>query len=142
MRLSVSNLQTTALILLLSWFSSSWAGAEIDCEVAYTTLEINHCAEQSLQAATEQMDSYLAAVIKTLAADTQSIAALEQSQASWRKYMTDYCGVIYSLWRDGSIRVVMALSCRENLTRQRSHQLWQDFLDSDAANAAVLPEPE
>ncbi|MDE0552455.1 hypothetical protein OU793_24315, partial [Vibrio sp. VP6] len=62
---------------------------------------------------------------------------LESKQA----YMSSHCDSVYTQWRDGTIRGVMAISCKTKLTKQRTHELWENFLTYMDSTPPVLPEP-
>ena len=48
---------------------------------------------------------------------------------------------VYTQWRDGAIRGIMAISCKTKLTKQRTHDLWENFLTYMDSTPPVLPEP-
>jgi len=115
---------------------------EIDCENALNTLEINQCAAIELQTAEQQLETYLQASFEHNAEDPILVEAIKRSQADWSTYMTAHCDAIYTQWRDGSIRGVMALSCKTELTKDRTHQIWANFLTYMDSTPPVLPEPK
>lgn len=115
---------------------------EIDCENALNTLEINQCAAIELQTAEQQLETYLQASFEHNAEDPILVEAIKRSQADWSTYMTAHCDAIYTQWRDGSIRGVMALSCKTELTKDRTHQIWANFLTYMDRTPPILPEPK
>ncbi|WP_083835117.1 lysozyme inhibitor LprI family protein [Alishewanella jeotgali] len=62
--------------------------------------------------------------------------------ANWQAYRLSHCNSVYMQWRDGSIRGVMAFSCKTQLTKQRSHDIWKNFLSYMDGTPAILPEPD
>lgn len=90
----------------------------IDCENAMTTLEINQCASISLESAQLELDQYLEASFKHNAYDEELVNSIKVAQDSWQAYMTAHCDSVYTQWRDGSIRGLMALSCKTELTKK------------------------
>ena len=114
---------------------------EIDCENAMNTLEINQCAAIELQTAEEQLETYLQASFEHNAEDRTLVEAIKRAQTDRSTYMTAHCEAIYTQWRDGSIRGVMALSCKTELTKERTHQIWANFLTYMDSTPPVLPEP-
>ncbi|MCG9633363.1 lysozyme inhibitor LprI family protein [Vibrio sp. Isolate30] len=115
---------------------------EIDCENAMNTLEINQCAAIELQTAEQKLETYLQASFEHNAEDPILVDAIKRSQVDWSTYMTAHCDAIYTQWRGGSIRGVMALSCKTELTKDRTHQIWANFLTYMDSTPPVLPEPK
>ena len=114
----------------------------IDCENAMTTLEINQCASISLESAQLELDQYLEASFKHNAYDEELVNSIKVAQDSWQAYMTAHCDSVYTQWRDGSIRGLMALSCKTELTKKRTHEVWGNFLTYMDSTPPVLPEPK
>ncbi|PMN26284.1 hypothetical protein BCT41_18760 [Vibrio splendidus] len=114
----------------------------IDCENAMNTLEINHCAAIELETAQAELDKYLAASFEHNDYDAELVASINKAQESWQAYMSAHCSSVYTQWRDGSIRGLMALSCKTTLTKQRTHEVWANFLTYMDSTPPVLPEPK
>ncbi|MGF1824889.1 DUF1311 domain-containing protein [Vibrio splendidus] len=130
--------------LILAYFSCSTLAGEhvIDCENAMTTIEINHCASIKLESAQMELDKYLTASFEHNAYDAELVSSIKVAQESWQTYQSAHCDSVYTQWRDGSIRGLMALSCKTKLTKQRTHELWENFLTYMDSTPPVLPEPE
>lgn len=133
--ISMLILLTAALVLV------SASAKELDCENAYTTPDTNRCAAIELAAAEVQMEHYLDASLKRHQHDSESVNAIQTAQHVWQQYATNHCDAVYSVWRDGTIRSVMALVCKTELTQQRTHTLWKDFLTYIDSTPPILPEP-
>ncbi|MEZ8023849.1 lysozyme inhibitor LprI family protein [Vibrio sp. 1F255] len=131
----------SALIAVCFSFSALADEGVVDCENAMNTIEINHCAAIELESAQAELDKYLAASFEHNAYDAQLVASIKKAQESWQAYMTAHCDSVYTQWRDGSIRGVMALSCKTTLTKQRTHEVWANFLTYMDSTPPVLPEP-
>lgn len=116
------------------------ASSEIDCNDPLNTVEINHCAQREVDAAQAELTKYFQASLDQHADDPTLITALRTAQHAWEAFASAHCDAIYTQWRGGTIRALMALSCREQLTRARTHKLWQAFL-ADMDGNADLPEP-
>ncbi|MFS1973463.1 lysozyme inhibitor LprI family protein [Vibrio splendidus] len=114
----------------------------IDCENAMNTIEINQCAAIELESAQAELDKYLAASFEHNDYDAELVASIKKAQDSWQAYMSAHCNSVYTQWRDGSIRGVMALSCKTTLTKQRTHEVWVNFLTYMDSTPPVLPEPK
>lgn len=113
----------------------------IDCDTASTTIEINQCAAIELDAAKTELEKYLKASFEHNSFDSKLVEAMQLAQTDWEAYMSSHCDSIYTQWRDGTIRGVMAISCKIKLTKQRTHELWENFLTYMDSTPPVLPEP-
>lgn len=118
------------------------ASAGVDCQNARTTIEINQCAAIELESAQAQLAEYLQASFEHHADDPQLVAAIKTAQKDWQAYMASHCDAVYTQWRDGTIRGVMSLSCKTQLTQQRTHEVWANFLTYMDNSPPVLPEPD
>lgn len=129
-------------IIMLALLALSASAAETtDCSKAYTTIEINQCAATELGVAQEAMQRYFDASLKHNDFDAELVAAIKAAQSNWEKYYNAHCDSVYTQWREGTVRTVMALSCQTKLTRQRTHELWANFLTYMDSTQPVLPEP-
>ncbi|MEZ8611384.1 lysozyme inhibitor LprI family protein [Vibrio sp. 10N.222.51.C8] len=131
----------SALIAVCFSFSALAYEGVVDCENAMNTIEINHCAAIELESAQAELDKYLAVSFEHNAYDAELVASIKKAQESWQAYMTAHCDSVYTQWREGSIRGVMALSCKTTLTKQRTHEVWVNFLTYMDSTPPVLPEP-
>ncbi|CDU04303.1 conserved exported hypothetical protein [Vibrio coralliirubri] len=132
----------SALIAVCFSFSALADDGVVDCENAMNTIEINQCAAIELESAQAELDKYLAASFEHNAYDAELVASIKKAQESWQAYMTAHCDSVYTQWRDGSIRGVMALSCKTSLTKQRTYEVWVNFLTYMDSTPPVLPEPK
>ncbi len=130
------------LVLVLFAFSASATEQKIDCDNAYTTIDINRCAAMDLGLAQAEMKKYLEASLKHNENDLELVEAINSAQKDWEKYYSSHCDSVYTQWREGTIRGVMALSCKTKLTKQRAHELWENFLTYMDSTPPVLPEPK
>ena len=132
------------LIAALTMLSSPMlpASAVNDCENARTTIEINQCAAAELESAQATLAEYLQTSYEHHADNPELVAAIKTAQKDWQAYLASHCDAVYTKWRDGSIRGVMSLTCKTQLTRQRSHEIWASFLTYMDDSPPVLPEPD
>ncbi|EOW0803606.1 lysozyme inhibitor LprI family protein [Vibrio parahaemolyticus] len=131
------------LIIILASLSFGALAEEesIDCNNAMTTIEINQCATIKLESAQVKLDKYLSTSFEHNSHDPELIAAIKLAQQDWQAYMSSHCDSVYTQWRDGTIRGIMAISCKTKLTKQRTHELWENFLTYMDSTPPVLPEP-
>ncbi|MGY5452168.1 lysozyme inhibitor LprI family protein [Agarivorans sp. MS3-6] len=118
------------------------ANKAVDCDNALNTLEINQCAAIELELAKVELTQYLEASFEHNDYDPELIASINVAQKDWQVYMSSHCGSVYTQWREGTIRGVMAISCKTALTKQRTHDIWLNFLTHMDSTPPVLPEPK
>jgi len=90
--------------------------------------------------ADEGLQRYLGKAVAALSSPGYSTTAskqLEDSQAAWEAYRDKYCETVAESFGSGSLRGHAAVACVLRVTRQRTYELWRDFL-----RPANLPEPE
>ncbi|MGS0681430.1 lysozyme inhibitor LprI family protein [Shewanella sp. 125m-7] len=129
-------------LLALALFSNASLAKELDCQNAYSTIALNQCAAQTLDAANIELQTYLAKIYQHKSYDPELVSAIKLAQVDWQQYLQSHCDSIYTQWRDGTIRGVMTISCKTKLTRQRTHEVWGNFLTYVDSTPAVLPEPK
>ncbi|WP_461534582.1 lysozyme inhibitor LprI family protein [Spongorhabdus nitratireducens] len=128
--------------LIVGLLALQVSAAELDCENASSTIEINQCAAAELGKIEKEMQRYLQQSLEQSKDDEVLVKAIKESQQSWLEYRKSYCDAVYTRWRDGTIRTLMALDCEKRLTRQRTHELWSEFLTYMDSTKPVLPEPK
>lgn len=115
-------------------------------------LEVIACAHDDLNAEEVRMLTYLvAARERAIDADresgayggrpTQQLAYINASQSAWDAYAEIRCGGVYDQWRHGTNGIVMSLECQIAATRQRTHDIWTDYLTFEDSTPPILPEP-
>lgn len=115
--------------------------SSLDCDNAMTTLEINQCAAMQLESAQTELSQYVEASVSHHADNSELVAAIEDSQQAWEAYVAAQCDAVHAQWSEGSIRGMMALTCKTELTQQRTHTVWAAFLTTMDDTPPVLPEP-
>lgn len=129
-------------LLGLSFMVMAEDSGPLDCDNAFSTPELNQCAYIELEAAQAELTQYLQTSFEHNAHDPELVEAIKTAQSDWRTYRASHCDSIYTQWRQGTIRGSMAISCKTNLTKQRTHELWANFLTSMDSPESVLPEPK
>lgn len=131
------------LLIILTTLSFNLFAKEvsIDCKNEMTTIEINQCYATALKSAEIELDKYLQTSLKHNAHDPELITAIKRAQEDWQLYMSSHCNSIYTQWRDGTIRGLMTITCKTELTRQRTYELWTNFLTYMDSTPPVLPKP-
>ncbi len=140
--LSEKTMNKCLIIILASLSFGALAEEEpTDCNNAMTTIEINQCAAIELESAQVKLDKYLSASFEHNSHDPELIVAIKLAQQDWQAYISSHCDSVYTQWRDGTIRGIMAISCKTKLTKQRTHELWENFLTYMDSAPPALPEP-
>ncbi|TEW42685.1 lysozyme inhibitor LprI family protein [Psychromonas algicola] len=129
-------------IILFSLYSVNALSDDFDCSQAMTTPQINYCAGVELEKAEAEMNTYLTKSKEHNGHDMELIKSIEVAQKAWTNYANAHCDAIYTQWRGGTIRGLMSLSCKTKVTKQRTHEIWANFLTYMDSTPAVLPEPE
>lgn len=135
---AMKNWAVMGLLFLPVWS----AGAEPDCEAPHSTIEVDACAAIELERAEQELERYLEASRERFEEDERTLDALEEAQEDWERYRSSHCRAVYTLWREGTIRGVMELDCRTALTRERTHEVWRQYLTYPDGAPPVLPEPD
>ncbi|WP_328600620.1 lysozyme inhibitor LprI family protein [Psychromonas sp. L1A2] len=130
------------IFLIFAIYSSFSVSDEINCNNIISTLDINYCAGVELKKAELEMTTYLAKSKEKNSDDKELITAIDKAQKAWEVYAEAHCDSIYTMWREGSIRGVMSLSCKTKLTKQRTYEIWSNFLTYMDSTPPVLPEPK
>lgn len=127
--------------MLLLCFSVPLLAAE-DCSDADTTYELGVCLTERLEQQEVELQHYLAEARARYIDDELIIESIEKAQQSWLAYRLEQCGSIYNIWRDGTIRSIMGLSCSIRMTKLRTHQIWHSYLTYMENLPPLLPEPQ
>ena len=106
-----------------------------------TTLEIQTCMGEKLDAANARLAKYLAAAQTRIDKDFGAKPDLKAAQAAWVHYRELECGDVFQLWEQGTYRTVASIECMVRLTQQRTHEVWQAYLTYQDSTPPLLPEP-
>lgn len=133
------------LVLVSLSFTVSAADKAIDCSNSIdvkTTIDMNECLSNNLSIARAEMNKYLQASMDRSKFDSELIKSIKIAQKDWETYTSSNCDSVYTEWREGTIRNAMAITCDIRLTKQRTHELWENFLTYMDSTPPVLPEPQ
>lgn len=121
-----------------------------DCAEVVTTLQMNVCGAFDLARAEEQMFQYLDVALRRARLSDQEVTGpepveiaryLEASQVAWAAYADQACLAVYEDAKGGTIRTIIWLGCRLELTRERTHTIWANHLTYWDSSPPVRPEP-
>ncbi|MEP2735180.1 MAG: lysozyme inhibitor LprI family protein [Erythrobacter sp.] len=116
-------------------------GDAANCSNASTTIAMNECMAGILAKAETQRQKYASAAYTRLAKQPEVRAEFAVSEASFSHYRDAECGAVYERWKSGSIRGLMSLTCRIELTDRRSQTIWNNWLTFMDSTPPLLPEP-
>jgi len=114
---------------------------DLNCDDAYTTRDINRCMGIELKQAEALLEQYLKTSFTRYTEDESIRLSIRTAQQRWQKYRETQCASVYETWRTGSIRNTMYLNCSIRLTKQRTWDVWMDYLTYADSSEPVLPEP-
>lgn len=117
-----------------------------------TMYEMKACASDDLGRERARMQRYLeAAAVRARENDEESVkygprtrqtALLSESQRAWQAYVDSRCAVWLPDGSGGTMGGLFYASCVTQATRQRTHDIWGDYLTYMAdSTPPVLPEP-
>ncbi|MFM2478630.1 lysozyme inhibitor LprI family protein [Celerinatantimonas sp. MCCC 1A17872] len=132
------------IILASLSFTVSAADKPIDCSNSSdvkTTIDMNECLSDNLVLADAKMNKYLQASLGNNSYDPEVVKSIKIAQKDWKTYRSSNCDSVYTQWREGTIRNAMSITCSIRLTKQRTHELWENYLTYEDSTPPVLPEP-
>lgn len=130
------------IILLLTFLPAFVQADEVDCENAITTYAMNVCAGRKMKEADAMLEKYIAKAKERYSAEAKVVELLVKSQAAWLAYRKAHCDSIYEIWSGGTIRGVMFGGCMLQSTKERTHEIWEDYLTYMDSTPPLLPEPK
>jgi uncharacterized protein YecT (DUF1311 family) len=135
------------IALLLAALIGAQDGLPPECGKTDTTLEINDCFAALGGLETDRMERYYAAAVERITEEEDPevravvLEGLAASQQTWLTYAREACDVVYTRWQRGTIRTFYAIEGGRELTRERAHHLWREYLTYPDSTPALLPEP-
>ncbi|MEL6878418.1 MAG: lysozyme inhibitor LprI family protein, partial [Pseudomonadota bacterium] len=111
------------------------------CTEAFTTLEMNECLAGILARAQSSQDQYLSSALERYTDRPVLAANIAASDKAFAAYRDAECDAVYEDWKEGSIRNIMSLTCRIEMTDARTHSIWRNWLTYQDNATPILPEP-
>ena len=112
------------------------------CSDSKTRLDMNQCLSARMTLAEKELAKYLEESRRRVANAPRTLAEFEKAQKAWVAFRDAHCGAIYQYWAQGSVRGAMAGYCVLELTRRRTHDLWDAYLTYADTTPPILPEPK
>jgi len=130
------------IILLLSLITLISA-QELSCkDKAHNTYELMDCQKIEIKQYESVMQRYLLKSIERFKDKKELIPLMEKSQKYWLAYRKLECSAIYKQWVEGSIRGLMHGQCLIDMTKRRTHEIWENYLTYIDSTPVVLAEPK
>jgi uncharacterized protein YecT (DUF1311 family) len=132
------------LIALVFIPAASFAADPVaNCEKPATTYDFNICGSKDVEKAEAELARYLEAAKARMAKEEpEAVKAIDDAHAKWQEYKSKHCEAVYLRWQQGTIRGPKSARCNLDLTRQRTHRIWSDFLTYPDSTPPILPEPK
>lgn len=121
------------------------------CDRSGSMPEMKGCAQNDLTREQARMKRYLdAAMVRARGRDEGSIeygprsrqaAYLSESQKAWEAYAASRCAGVREETSGGTMGGLGYAWCMTTTTRQRTHDVWSDYLTYADTTPPVLPEP-
>ena len=127
---------------LVFHFDASGSARRAYCADAMTTAEMNDCLAQVLARAEERRAQYLGKAIERHPARPELAEKPRAGDTAFTDYRDAECSAVFEDWIDGTIRGVMGLSCRIEMTDRRTRTIWQNWLTYPDSTPPILPEPK
>lgn len=102
---------------------------------------MNACFGERFERAEKRMDRYLAEALDQQAGSPEFACGIDAARNSFVAYRERECASLHERWKGGTIRTVMALACRTELTDQRTLALGRNWLTYADSTPPGLPEP-
>jgi len=114
---------------------------ELDCTNVITTRDTNRCEYMKVLEAEKVLQTYVNKSVERWSTEKDFDSHMKSSQETWLKYREAQCGAVYNLWITGTIRGLMSLQCKLDLTKKRTHDIWVAYLTYMDSTPAILPNP-
>ena len=115
---------------------------DLDCSNANTTYSLMDCQKIKIVNEEEMLNKYWTESKERYKGDKEVITLMDKSQESWMIYRKAHCNTIYQIWIQGSIRGLMYGSCILDMTKKRTHEIWETYLTYMDSSPAILKEPK
>jgi uncharacterized protein YecT (DUF1311 family) len=136
------------MLLLLTFAATaiSAASGEIKPDCNGDTPEMNACMLEKVDRAEKRLQTYLQKAIERHTDDSGKFDAvalgIQASQTAFEAYREIECNSVLEDFKDGTIRGIMTLGCRLSLTNERTHTVWNNWLQYMDSTPPLLPDPK
>ena len=114
-------------IFLALFIASTCPQTRSQCEEAKSTLQINECFSAELKKATTELNRVYRSTLKKL--EPTDAVLLRKAQATWAAYRDAQCEAEYALWGGGTGGPAAMMSCKLELTQERTKEIQNTYLN-------------
>ncbi len=133
----MKNILILLTLLLLPGYSQ-----DLDCNNANTTYELMDCQKIKITNAEEILNKYWTTSRQRYKDDKEVISRMDKSQEAWIAYRKSHCSTIHQIFIHGTVRGLMHGSCLLDMTKKRTHEIWETYLTYMDSTPAILREPK
>lgn len=127
-----------------------------DCkDGGFTTYDMVQCGAIDLQAAELEQKRYFELARSRFvdsvnneynedgdADKREAVKTFDHSQEAWKTYRDEHCSSYYYYWKGGTIAGPFHAACLNDLTRERTWEIWKYWLHYADSTPPMLPEPK
>jgi uncharacterized protein YecT (DUF1311 family) len=71
----------------------------------------------------------------------EAVKIFDHAQEAWKTYRDEHCSSYHYDWKGGTIAGPLHLACLNDLTRERTWEIWKYWLRYADSSPPMLPEP-
>jgi uncharacterized protein YecT (DUF1311 family) len=136
------------MLLLIAFAAAAISAApdDIKPDCSGSTPEMNACVLEKLDRAEKRLNAYLQKAMERHTSNDgkfDSVAlGIQAAQTAFEAYRDIECNSVLEDFKDGTIRGIMTLGCQLDLTNERTHTVWNNWLQYMDSTPPVLPDPK
>ena len=128
------------LILLLLTITHA---NNLDCSNSNNnTYELMSCQKIEIVKYEAVLEKYWNKSLERYKDNIKVLDLMKKSQEQWLKYRSAECSTVHQIWIDGSIRGLFHGKCLLDMTKNRTHMVWDRYLTYIDSTPAILAEPK
>ena len=115
----------------------------LDCSnLNNNTYELMDCQKIEIVKYEAVLEKYWNKSLERYRDNTQVLDLMKKSQNLWFKYRNAECSTVHQIWINGTIRGLFHGECLLDMTKNRTHMIWDRYLKYEDSTPAILPEPK
>jgi uncharacterized protein YecT (DUF1311 family) len=113
-----------------------------NCHELRTTYDMASCISNKLDDSDVKMQRYFDRAIERYTEDKKVLDYLEKSQKNWIVYSDLECRSVSATYGRGTYAGTAYLTCKLELTKRRTYEIWNHHLTYMDSTPPILPEPK
>jgi len=105
-----------------------------------TTYGLMDCQKLEIEASKKMLNKYFNRSLERYSEDKKMIAYMKKSQKAWDSYMDAECSAVYRTI-GGTMQGIVGGNCIIDMTKRRTHEIWENYLTYADSTPAILSEP-